>query len=137
MLLRTYEAVLADSLPEAVVRAAQRFTTGKVPKQSLTFSPSVAEFVVEVERQEENIELQARPRIPPPIYRPGPLAPFQIAQQKKLAENSHLPVLYENIGHDQWLKLSRTRQIPTGAKWVACLGIIYGPEPKRVQQAAE
>jgi hypothetical protein len=34
-------------------------------------------------------------------------------------------------------KLSSSKQIPVGAKWVAALGIIYGPPSVQRQQAAE
>lgn len=139
VLLRTYEAVLADSLPEAVVKAAQRFTTGKVPNQSMTFSPSVAEFVAEVERQEEYISIKARPRIAAPEYRPtsGGMPPFMVTRIRLLAENANRQVLFEDINFDQFRKLSAAREIPVGGKWVAALGIIYGPEPKQSRQAAE
>lgn len=62
-------------------------------------------------------------------------APFEVEKQRLLAANSNRPVLFEHVGFDQFKKLSSTRQIPTGAKWVAALGIIFGPEPK--QGAAE
>jgi phosphate/sulfate permease len=126
----TYEAVLRDASSQAITEAAQRFTTGKVQGQSKTFAPSVAEFIAEVERRQELIDIQAKPRLPPPQYFPGPLAPFQIRQQKRLAENAHRPVLFENINFDQWRKLSANREIPVGAIWVASLGIVYGPDPK-------
>lgn len=138
LLAATYDTDLANQTNEAIIEAAHRFRNGKVPGQSDKFSPSQPEFVAEVERQEEFISLRNRPRLErPPLREQWSTPPFMVTQQKKLAENSHLPVLYENIGHDRWLRLSRTRQIPTGAKWVACLGIIYGPEPKQSRQAAE
>jgi hypothetical protein len=59
-----------------------------------------------------------------------------MARQKAYAANSHRPVLFTDISYDQWCKLSATKQIPAGASWVACLGIVYGPEPKQVSQAA-
>lgn len=134
--MNTYEAVLRDASSPAVVEAAQRFTTGKVQGQSKTFAPSVAEFVAEVERRRELIDIKAKPRLPAPKYFPGPLAPFQIRQQKRLVENAHRPVLFENVNFDQWRKLSANREVPTGAIWVASLGIVYGPEPTAKSQAA-
>lgn len=136
MLLRTYRAVLADSSSQSIIEAAQRFTTGKVDGQSKTFAPSVAEFVAEVERRQEYIDIKAKPALPPPRYFPGPLAPFQVLQQKRLAENSHLPVIAENVNYDQFRKMSAMKEIPVGAKWVASLGIVYAPAPKRMESAA-
>ena len=76
--------------------------------------------------------MKARPRIAAPEYRPtgGSMPPFLVTRQRLLAENSHLPVLHENIGYDEFRKMSKARDIPVGAKWVAALGIIYGPEPR-------
>lgn len=136
MLLRTYAAVLADHSSQSIIEAAQRFTLGDVKDQSRTFAPSVAEFVQEVRLRQEMIDLKARPRIEPPKYRPGRQSPFEIAYQKKLSENSHLSVLLENIGYDEFRRLSRAGQIPVGAKWVAALGIVYGPEAERARHAA-
>jgi len=48
--MQTYEAVLADVAPQAVIEAAHRFTTGAVEGQNRTFAPSVAEFVHEARR---------------------------------------------------------------------------------------
>jgi hypothetical protein len=127
---------LVDSSSQSIIEAAQRFTTGKVQGQSKTFAPSVAEFVAEVERRQELIDIKAKPRLPPPRYFPGPLAPFQIRQQQRLAENSDRPILFEGINFDQWKKLSANKEVPTGAIWVASLGIVYGPPPIQVDAAA-
>lgn len=56
-------------------------------------------------------------------------APFQVRQQKRLAENAHLPVLFEDVSFDKWRLMSAAKEIPVGAKWVA--GIVYGPGPKQ------
>jgi hypothetical protein len=129
--IRTFEAALADCSDEAIVKAALRFTKGDVPEQSMKFAPTVPEFVQQVRKCQEFIDIAARPRIAPPVYRSGPLAPFQIAQQKKFAENSHLPVLFEDINFDQWKRMSKEQQVPAGSKWVAALGIVYGPENRQ------
>ena len=135
--MKTYEAVLRDASSESIARAAGRFCAGNVKDQNLKFAPSVAEFSQEVQRCTEYLELQARPRLPPPPkYTPGPLAPFQIATEKARAAHAHLPILFEDISFDQFRKMSAMRQIPTGATWVAALGIIYGPEIKQQTKAA-
>ncbi|TRD03813.1 hypothetical protein FJV76_14350 [Mesorhizobium sp. WSM4303] len=125
----TYEAVLANMSSQAVIEAAQRFIMGDVSEQSKTFAPSIAEFVAEARRRQEFIDLKAKPRLPAPRYFPGPLAPFQVRQQKRLAENAHLPILFENISYDQFRKMSAAKEIPVGATWCS-LGIVYGPDPK-------
>jgi hypothetical protein len=136
ILLGTLENLLHGMDDLAVIAAAERFASGNVPEQSKKFAPSGPEFMDEVRRQQEYISLRNRPRIAAPVYRPGPLAPFQIAQQKKFAENSHLPVLFENINFDTWKRMSKEKQVPVGAKWVASMGIVYGPEPKQQTAAA-
>lgn len=116
---------------QAIIEAAERYGDGDVKDQSKKFAPTVPEFIEEVRRRQEYIELKARPRIAPPKYVPGPLAPFEIARQKAFSTYSHLPMLLENISYDEWRRLSSTKQVPTGAIWVAALGIVYGPQPAR------
>lgn len=134
----TFEAVLASASSQSIIEAAQRFSSGLVEGQSMKFAPSSAEFAAEVRKRQEFIDIKSRPRLsaPMPTYRPGPLAPFEIAKQKALSANSHLPVLFEDINYDQFRKLSAAKEIPVGAKWVASLGIVYGPESKQVKSAA-
>lgn len=134
--MATYEAALRDVISQAVIEAAQRFTCGDVTGQSRTFAPSIAEFVQEARRIADLIPYRSRPRLPPPTEPQRGLAPFQITQQRLLAENAHLPILFENISYDQWRKMSREKQVPVGAKWVAALGIVYGPAPIARQSAA-
>jgi len=119
---------------KAVDEACRRFISGDVQGQSKTFAPSIAEFVTEARSRQELIDLKAKPQLPAPRYFPGPLAPFQVRQQKRLNENAHLPVLFEGINSDQWRKLSMERKVPVGAKFVASLGIVYGP-PAKTQAA--
>jgi hypothetical protein len=133
--MRTYEAALEGVSGQAIIDAAARFTKGEVAGQSRTFCPSLAEFVPEAKTRQELLNLASRPRIPAPTFHRGPLAPFQVAQQKAFAENSHLPVLFEDINFDQWKRMSKDQQVPPGSKWVAALGIVYGPENRQSQAA--
>jgi hypothetical protein len=128
-LLRTFKAALQGASSQSIIESAERFTKGLVKGQNKTFAPSVAEFFDEVCSRQELIDIKARPRLPPPQYFPGPLAPFQVRQQKRLAENSHLPIISENATLDEFRRLSAAKQLPVGAKFVASLGIIYGPPP--------
>jgi hypothetical protein len=125
--MATFEASLGSASSAAVIEAAQRFTAGDIPGQSRTFAPSVAEFTQEARKVEEAIQLRNRPRLPPPSYRRGPLAPFEVGKQKALAANAHLPVLFEDVSYDQFRRLSSEGQIPAGGKWVAALATVYGP----------
>lgn len=131
VLLLTLSRLLDGQSDSAIINAADRFAAGDVPGQSKTFAPATPEFVAEVRNQEEYLSLKARPRIEAPAYRRGPLTPGEMRRQRALQDHAHLPVLHEDIGHDQWLKFVRSKQLPTGAVWVACLGIVYGPEAKQ------
>ena len=124
-----YELAVKDLSPQAIIEASQRFIAGIVEGQSMDFAPAPPRFAQEARSRQELIDLKAKPRLPAPRYFPGPLAPFQVRQQKRLSENSHLPVLFENINSDQWRKLSMERKVPAGSIWVASLGIVYGPAP--------
>jgi hypothetical protein len=64
--MQTYEAVLADVAPQAVIEAAQRFTTGAVDGQNRTFAPSVAEFVHEARRIAGILPHRGRKALPVP-----------------------------------------------------------------------
>ena len=130
VLTASFEERLTELSIEAVERAVCRFLDGDVPGQQKRFVPSVPEFVEEVRRCQDVIDMIARPRLPAPKYRPGPLAPFEMKRQKAFAENAHLPVLFEDVSLDQWTRLSKQNQIPVGAKWVAAIGVVYGPEPR-------
>jgi len=131
LLLATLAKQCSGLSDQAVIDAADRYGAGDVKDQSKEFAPTVPQFLDEVRRRQEFIELKARPRIAPPKYVPGPLAPFEIARQKAFTTYSHLPVLLENISYDEWRRLSTTKQVPTGAIWVAALGIVYGPQAAR------
>ena len=135
--LATLAKLCAGLTDQAVIEAADRFGAGLVPEQSMKFAPSGPEFVAEATRRQEIIDLYAKPRLPaPPAYRPGPLAPYQVTANRLRAENAHLPVLFEDVSYERWRQLSASKQIPVGAKWVAGLATVYGPEPKAEQAAA-
>lgn len=133
--MASLDKLCAGLSDQAIIEAAERFAAGDVHDQSKKFAPSSAEFIEEARRRQEYLEIKARPRLPGPTYTRGPMAPFEIKRQKALNENAHRPVLLENISYDEWRRLSATKQVPVGAIWVACLGIVYGPEPKQAQAA--
>jgi hypothetical protein len=109
VLIASFEERLTTHSTEAISLAVDRYRDGDVPGQQKRFAPSVAEFVEEVRRCSEMLAVRNRPR---------------------------LPVLFENVDFDKWRKLSSQKQIPVGAKWVACLGAVYGPPAKSQSQAA-
>lgn len=127
----TLERLCASVTDQAIIETADRFASGDVPGQSKKYPPTGPEFVEEARRRQDYLEMLARPRLPGPTYTRGPMAPFEIKRQKALNEYAHRPVLMENIGYDEWRRLSGMKQVPVGAIWVACLGIVYGPEPAK------
>jgi hypothetical protein len=135
--METFDLATKGLSAAAIIETAQRFVLGAVEGQSVDFAPSVARFAQEARKRHEHLKPSVPKSLPAPRYFPGPLAPFQVRQQKRLAENAHLPVLFEKINSDQWRKMSLAREIPVGAKFVASLGIVYGPDPKQQSVAAE
>lgn len=130
----TYESVLQGLSPVAITEAAQRFTMGDVAGQSKTFAPSVAEFVAEARQRQEFIDLKARPRLPSPRYFPGPIAPFQIRQEKARTKYRNCPIILENVSYDQWRLLSQKQEVVPGSVWVATLATIYGPPAAEIAE---
>lgn len=128
--METYELATQDFSSTAVIEAAQRFVLGQVKDQSLAYAPTVAEFMQEVRQRQEYIDLKAKPRLPAPRYFPGPLAPFQVRQEKRRAQYADRPVIEANVPLDRFVALSRAKQLPTDAIWVATMGIL-GPAPKQ------
>lgn len=128
-LLLTFEAGLRDVTDEAICETAHRYVSGKADSQNLSFAPSVAQFCSFARSVMEAQELRARPRLPHQRYQSGTLAPFEITYQRKLAENSHLPVIKSDVSFDEWRRMSAAREIPVGARWIAATGIVYGPKP--------
>lgn len=131
--LATLGKLCAGLTDRAIIEAADRFAAGEVKDQSKKFPPSGPEFIEEARRRQEFIELRSRPRIEhrrAPDFTAGP-APFQVRAAQAKVAHAHRPVLLENIGLDQFRKISRERQIPAGSVFVACLGIVYGPEPRQ------
>lgn len=135
-LLETLARLCVGLTDQAIIEAAERFAAGDVVGQSKRFAPSGPEYVEEARRRQEFIELRARPRLPPPAYRPGPLAPFELAQQRAWAANSGRDVIAQDVSMEQFQKMSRERQIPAGASWVASIGVVFGPVPASVKSAA-
>lgn len=129
-LLLTYDQALSGVSDPAISDAVTKFICGDVQGQSKTFAPSVAEFVQEARKRQEIIDTLARPRLSAPVYHRGPLAPFEIARQKALTKFQDCPILHENIGHIEFMAMSKARQIPVGAVWSAMLGTIFAHAPK-------
>jgi hypothetical protein len=132
LLLKTYEVALRDIESQAIIDAAQHFIRGDVAGQNISFAPSIAQFVAEARKCQAINEYLRTPRLTGPVSFSGAddRPRTVIAQEKAGHANAQLPVLAEDIGIDQFRHLSKTRAIPTGAKWVACLGTIFGPPPQ-------
>lgn len=142
----TFEKALTGIGDHAIIEAAGRFITGDVQAQSKTFAPSVAEFVAEARKRHEFISIAAnkdRPRLSDLSSRSYGPRPFEVAHEKAMAKFAGCPILHRNIGHDQWMKMSKAREIPDGSVWSAQVGIIFGPPAEEIsmgrrrKQAAE
>lgn len=128
--MSAYELAVNGLSPQAIIEAAQRFISGLVEGQSMDFAPAPPRFAQEARSRQEYIDLKAKPRLPAPRYFPGPLAPFQVRQQKRLSQYANHPILFENISYDQFRKMSAAKEIPVGGFWTS-MGIVYGPMPKQ------
>ncbi len=92
----TFESVLQGLSPQAITDAASRFTKGDVRGQSMTFAPSIAEFVAEARKRQEYLELLARPKLAIPqrfIRDPTP--------DEKLRVGFKMKVLTESRNHPE------------------------------------
>jgi hypothetical protein len=130
VLLRTFASVLDGMRPSLIIDTAKRYSSGEVEGASDQFAPTPAEFAKEVRRRAALRADIAKPRsLPAPRYFPGPLAPFQVRQEKRRAEYADRPVIEANAPLDRFIAMSRAKQLPVGSVWVACLGIL-GPASK-------
>jgi len=133
--LLTLDRLCAGLSDQAIIETADRFASGDVKDQSKKFPPTGPEFIEEVRRRQEYLDLKARPRLAPPTYTRGPLAPFEIGRQRALARHSNRPVLMENIQLDEFRRLCAAKQLPLDALYACTLGIVYGPENKNEKAA--
>lgn len=62
-LMLTYEKALTGVSDQAIIEAAERYIKGEVPEQSLTFAPSIAEFVKQAKFVDGVIPMRNRPRL--------------------------------------------------------------------------
>jgi hypothetical protein len=119
-----YELAVHGLSSQAIIETCQRFVSGSVEGQSMDFAPAPPRFGQEARRRQE--EMGRKRSLPLPLYSPGPKAPFQVRQEKRRAEYADRPVIEANVPLDRFIALSRAKQLPTGAIWVATMGIL-GP----------
>jgi hypothetical protein len=119
-----YELAVNGLSSQAIIEACQRFVSGSVEGQSMDFAPAPPRFGQEARRRQE--EMGRKRSLPLPKYFPGPKAPFQVRQEKRRAEYADRPVIEANVPLDRFIALSKAKQLPTGAIWVATMGIL-GP----------
>ncbi len=122
---------------EAITGACRRFSDGLVPGQSLDFAPSTARFMEEVRRLDEIEQAKRKPRLEHDrSYRPGKLAPFEIAIEKAAADMAAQgrALLDDNATLDEFKAKARSGVIPFGSTWR--LGKIYGPASIPVRQSS-
>lgn len=125
--MRLFEAVLRGVSSQAVIDAAQRFASGLVEAQSLSFAPSTAEFATEARKLDAIMIRAALPRGKPAEYISDGRAPFERSIERAKRENEHRPIIQEHASFEQFQALSKSGQLPPGASWVAALATIYGP----------
>jgi len=101
-LLKTYRAVLGDIGSQAIVEAAQKFVTGDVKGQSLTFAPSVAEFVQEARRIDALIPYRDRKLL---SSKPKPEIRIDRAEEARM--RLRLPMLREAMRRGQIDRVQR------------------------------
>lgn len=139
VLLQTLVKLCAGLTDRAIIEAAERFAAGDVPEQSPKFAPSAPEFVAEARRRQEFIDIRSRPRLsaPPVEYRTGPVPPFMAQRQRALTSNADRPVILENASFEDFKRMSKAGELPSGSSWIASLAIIFGPRPvEQKSQAA-
>jgi len=122
---------------EAVTGACRRFSDGLVEGQSLDYAPSTARFMDEVRRLDAIEQSKRKPRLEHDrSYRPGKLAPFEIAIEKAAADMAAQgrALLDDNATLDEFKAKARSGVIPFGSTWR--LGKIYGPATIATRQAA-
>jgi hypothetical protein len=132
--METFDLATQGLSAAAIIETAQRFILGAVEGQSVDFSPSVARFAQEARKRQEYLKPSPPRSLPVPRYFPGPKAPFQIRQEKRRAENADRPVIEANVPLDRFVALSKAKQLPVGAIWVATMGIL-GPAQKQERGA--
>lgn len=132
MLATFYDAVKGYPIA-AVDEARERFGSGKIARSNHTYPPSSAEFAIECARVAEVQAIRSQPRVE---YK-STYKSFDVTARRDglIAKNAHREIIKENVAHEEWLRLSRERAVPVGASWIAALGTIYGPEPKRTSIA--
>jgi hypothetical protein len=140
LVIGTYVKMLAGYRPELIDEAARAFMAGTVDEQSVVFAPSLAAFVTEVRRRSELKAAIEQARALPPPSKPAAAydgLPFERRRRRAELEHGERPILFEDVDHNQWRRLSANKEVPAGAVWVAALGIVYGPNPNEVQAMSE
>lgn len=110
----------------AIEEAVMNYRSGKVDRPNHTYAPNSAEVAIEVRRVIDVQATRSRPRLALP--HPFKSYNFLDKQEGLRRQYGHRPVIKENATIDEWHRMSRAREVPVGAIWVASLGTIYGPE---------
>lgn len=115
----------------AITEAVSAFIEGRVerPSRRIGILPTVEELATEARKavEREGAKQQSAAQF---ARRPIERVPFLEKLERKRAEYANRPVLFTNVDLDKWRALSKSGQLPVGAKWVAMLGTVYGPEER-------
>jgi hypothetical protein len=121
LLLRTFENALDGFTDEIICDTARKFVCGLVEGQSLTFAPSVAEFV---KAARDLIEVRKAGTL---TYRGEelPREPINAKIARVRAQYANRQLIQDGISFDKWLEFSRKKNLPPNCEFVALLGAIY------------
>jgi hypothetical protein len=125
-LLRTYEeAMRVAGIDDQIVGdLAGKFTRGEVEGQSLTFSPSVAEFT---QAAKQLLEVRKSRTL---LFDRGdeiPREPILAKVERLRHEYADRPVVATGVTHPDFIRMVQLKELPVGSLFVAAIGTIYGP----------
>lgn len=130
--VRAYMLGLGKLPGWAISEAVMAFIEGRVerPSRRIGILPTVEELATETRKivEREGSRQQSAAQF---ARRPIERIPFLEKLERKRAEYADRQVLFTNVDLDKARMLSRTGQLPVGAKWVAMLGTVFGPEVRR------
>lgn len=122
LLLRTFENALEGFSDEIICDTARKFVSGLIEGQSLTFSPSVAEFTKAARDLQEIRRAKAAV-----VFRGEevPHEPINARIARVRASYAGRQLIAENVSHDKWLEMARKKNLPANCEFVALLSSVY------------
>lgn len=122
LLLRTYEQALHGVSDDVICEICKRYVTGEISEQSLTFSPSVAEFTIAAR---DLIAVRAALRALPGREPEIPREPITARVARVRREYAGRKLLAEQIDLKKYAILVSRGELPIKSEFVAVLGAAY------------